>query len=58
MFDTWAGWHITRHGLVAPDGKTFTEAGMRHWWLTIEQARFWRKQYDHSTPRQYELFQN
>jgi DNA-binding transcriptional regulator YiaG len=45
----WSGWTLNRNGLWSPDGKRFEPAGMRYWWLTSEQARFWRDDYDRRT---------
>ena len=47
--DNWAGWTINRNGLWSPDGKHYPEPAMRRWWITCEQARFWRETYDRST---------
>lgn len=49
LCDEWAGWTINRLGLHAPTGRTYRERDMRHWWLTCEQARFFREAYDRDT---------
>jgi hypothetical protein len=49
MHDSWAGWIINRNGLFSPDGKHYPERFMRRWWLTCEQARFFREAYDRET---------
>lgn len=41
----WAGWVLNRNGLWSPDGKRHDPAMMTAWWLTCEQARFWRDDY-------------
>jgi hypothetical protein len=43
--DAWEGWTISRHGLRAPCGRVYTQAGMRHWWLTCEYATLFHKLY-------------
>lgn len=43
---SWDGWVLNRNGLWSPDGKRYSEPAMRLWWLTSEQARFWRQAYD------------
>lgn len=43
---SWDGWVLNRNGLWSPDGKRYSEGSMRLWWLTSEQARFWRQGYD------------
>lgn len=45
LHDEWSGWTINRLGLHAPAGRTYRERDMRHWWLTCEQARFFRENY-------------
>jgi hypothetical protein len=45
LHDGWDGWVINRNGLWSPDGKHYGEPAMRHWWVTCEQARFWRDDY-------------
>ena len=47
--EAWEGWTINRHGLRSPCGRIYPVLAMRHWWLTIEQARFWREGYDLAT---------
>lgn len=47
--DAWAGWTVNRNGLWSPDGKRYHQGTMRHWWITCEQARFWREDYDRRT---------
>ncbi len=47
--DAWEGWTINRHGLRSPCGRVYTVQSLRHWWLVIEQARFWRQGYDLAT---------
>ena len=42
---SWDGWVLNRNGLWSPDGKRYSESSMRLWWLTSEQARFWRDDY-------------
>jgi hypothetical protein len=42
---TWSGWTLNRRGLVSPCGRVFDEFGMRRWWLTAEQASFWRRRH-------------
>ena len=49
LHDSWRGWQIADGKLYAPDGRTFQQQAMRRWWLTAEQARFWRRQYDAGT---------
>ena len=49
MHDSWAGWIINRNGLWSPDGKHYPEPAMRRWWMTCEQARFFREAYDATT---------
>jgi hypothetical protein len=49
--DTWAGWSINRNGLWSPDGRQFRTEWMQRWWITLEQARFWREAYDRETLR-------
>jgi hypothetical protein len=49
MHDSWAGWIVNRKGLWSPDGKHYPEPFMRRWWLTCEQARFFREAYDRDT---------
>jgi hypothetical protein len=49
MNDSWTGWIINRNGLFSPDGKHYPERFMRRWWLTCEQARFFREAYDRET---------
>lgn len=44
--DQWSGWTLNRNGLWSPEGRGFRTAAMRHWYLTIEQARLWREAYD------------
>lgn len=43
--DDWDGWTLDRLGLHDPAGRTYRLDAMRHWWLTCEQARFWRQSY-------------
>lgn len=45
----WAGWVLNRNGIFSPDARNFTIEGMRTWWITLEQARFWRQGYDAAT---------
>jgi hypothetical protein len=47
--DAWEGWTLSRHGLRSPCGRVFPVQAMRLWWLTVEQARFWREGYDLAT---------
>jgi hypothetical protein len=47
--DAWEGWTINQHGLRSPCGRLFTVHAMRLWWLTVEQARFWRQGYEAAT---------
>jgi hypothetical protein len=47
--DAWEGWTINRLGLRSPCGRVYTVQNLRHWWLVIEQARFWREGYDIAT---------
>lgn len=47
--DAWDGWTLNRHGLRSPCGRVFPVQAMRLWWLTVEQARFWREGYDLTT---------
>lgn len=47
--DAWDGWTLNRNGLWSPDGKRYHPAAMRHWWITCEQARWWREDYDRRT---------
>lgn len=49
--DAWSGWTLNRNGLWSPDGKRYHQGTMRHWWITSEQARFWRDEYDQRTAR-------
>ncbi|MDE2155613.1 MAG: hypothetical protein KGJ32_06920, partial [Xanthomonadaceae bacterium] len=49
LLDGWEGWRIVRDRLVSPEGRVYRERDMRHWWLTLEQARFWREGYDVAT---------
>jgi hypothetical protein len=46
----WDGWTLNRNGLWSPDGKRYHQDTMRHWWITSEQARFWREDYDRRNP--------
>jgi len=46
----WEGWTINRHGLRSPCGRVYPVQAMAQWWLTVEQARFWREGYDLSVP--------
>lgn len=46
LHDDWAGWTLNRNGLWSPDGKHYPEPAMRRWWMTCEQARFFRDAYD------------
>jgi DNA-binding XRE family transcriptional regulator len=46
LHESWDGWVLNRNGLWSPDGKRYSESSMRCWWLTSEQARFWRQDYD------------
>lgn len=41
----WSGWMLNRNGIFSPDGHHFTIEGMRAWWITLEQARFWQRDY-------------
>lgn len=47
--DAWDGWTLNRNGLWAPDGKRYHQGTMRRWWITSEQARWWREDYDRRT---------
>jgi hypothetical protein len=47
--EAWSGWTVNRNGLWSPDGKRYHQGAMRHWWLTCEQARWWREDYDRRT---------
>ena len=47
--DAWDGWTLNRNGLWSPDGKRYHQGAMRHWWITCEQARWWREDYDRRT---------
>jgi len=47
--DAWDGWTLNRNGLWSPDGKRYHQGTMRHWWITSEQARWWREDYDRRT---------
>jgi hypothetical protein len=49
LCDEWAGWTINRLGLHAPAGRTYREGDMRRWWLTIEQAHLFLKNYEATT---------
>lgn len=49
LCDEWAGWTINRLGLHAPAGRTYRECDMRRWWLTIEQAHLFLKNYEATT---------
>lgn len=42
----WAGFVLDRRGLFTPDGRCFPPEALEAWWLTVEQARFWREDYD------------
>jgi len=42
--------------LWSPDNRGFDQQALRFWWITAEQARFWRSQYDLRVPWQYALF--
>lgn len=42
----WAGFVLNRRGLFSPDGRCFPVEALRCWWQTVEQARFWRDDYD------------
>ena len=44
--EAWCGWTLNRNGLWSPDGKRYDQSAMRHWWITCEQARWWREDYD------------
>lgn len=48
--EAWSGWTVNRNGLWSPDGKRYHQGAMRHWWITCEQARFWREDYDRRNP--------
>ena len=56
LHDSWDGWRISKGELCAPDGRVFRQKAMRLWWLTAEQARFWRKRYEVANPVQLGLF--
>jgi hypothetical protein len=43
LCDDWAGWTLNRLGLHDPAGRTYRLDAMRAWWITAEQARFWRQ---------------
>jgi len=45
LMPAWSGWVLNRNGLVAPDGKVYTQHTMRHWWWTCEQALFWQQRH-------------
>jgi DNA-binding transcriptional regulator YiaG len=47
--EAWSGWTVNRNGLWSPDGKRYHQGTMRHWWITCEQARWWREDYDRRT---------
>lgn len=49
LCDEWTGWTVNRLGLHAPAGRSYRERDMRVWWLTCEQARFFREAYDRDT---------
>lgn len=42
----WAGFVLNRRGLFSPDGRCFPVDALRCWWQVVEQARFWREDYD------------
>lgn len=44
--DAWEGFRLLRGVLYTPDGRGFPVEALRCWWLTVEQARFWREAYD------------
>lgn len=43
LHDSWAGWRLDRLGLHDPAGRHYDQHAMRFWWITCEQARFWRE---------------
>src|SRR5699024_8820348 len=43
----WEGFRLLRGVLYTPDGRGFPVEALRCWWRTVEQARFWRDDYDH-----------
>ena len=43
LCDDWAGWTLNRLGLHDPAGRTYRLDAMRAWWITCEQAQFWRE---------------
>lgn len=47
--EAWSGWTLNRNGLWSPEGKRYQPRTMHHWWITCEQARFWREEYDRRT---------
>lgn len=42
----WEGFRLTADSLLTPDGRAFHLDALRYWWLTVEQARFCRQEYD------------
>lgn len=44
--DDWDGFKIVRDKLVTPDGRGFTQAELRRWWLTVEHAHLFLKRYE------------
>lgn len=56
LHDMWRGWTLSPTTLWSPDNRGFDQQALRFWWITVEQARFWRRQYDLRMPWQYVLF--
>lgn len=44
--DAWEGFRLFHGVLYTPDGRGFSVDALRSWWLMVEQARFWRQDYD------------
>jgi hypothetical protein len=51
LHGAWSGWILNRNGLWSPDGKRHDPGMMTAWWLTCEQARWWRQDYDQRAAR-------
>jgi hypothetical protein len=49
LHDAWTGWYLNPRTaeLVSPNGYSFQPGQMAAWPLICEQARFWRRGYDH-----------